>query len=70
MPLVGLPSHITNKSANMPAITNIELTIIKRVQPSIFKSNFFTIKPPTIEPNIAAGITIKPTKMLERELET
>lgn len=70
MPILGLPSQTTNKSAKMPAITNIELTMIKRVQPSIFKSNFFTIKPPTIDPNIAAGITIKPTKMLERELDT
>ena len=61
------------KKLSREKITNndtiVELSIIRRVHPSIYKSNFLTIIPPQTAPIIAAGTITPPIKILDFELE-
>ena len=69
IPKLGVASHLINKRTQIPATTIVELSIIRRVHPSIYKSNFLTIIPPQTAPIIAAGTITPPINILDFELE-
>jgi energy-converting hydrogenase Eha subunit A len=57
-------SHRINVVIKIPAKTTVELPRINRDEPITSRLNFFTINPPSIAPNIAAGMTTAPIRML------
>ena len=56
--------HLINVVIKIPAKTTVELPKINLAEPITSRLNFFTIIPPSIAPNIAAGMTTAPIRML------